>query len=58
MRKIPTEDYSIFNADTLLRNNNWNYFESKEIRFRKCLSSKKVNYGDFGCKGDIKLWIK
>ena len=56
--KKPTRDYNQFNAAEILSNNTWDYFVSKELRFRKRLSSKKVNYGDFRCKGDIKLWIK
>ena len=56
--KKPTRDYNEFNATELLSNNTWDYFISKELRFRKHLSSKKVNYGDFVSKGDIKLWVK
>ena len=36
----------------------WKLFEDQECIFRKYIASKKINYGDFHCKGDIKYWIK
>ena len=36
----------------------WKQFEEREFRFRKHFASKKVNYGDFHCKGDIELWFR
>ena len=36
----------------------WRRFEEKEYSFRKSIASKKINYGDFHCKGNINLWEK
>ena len=36
----------------------WTQFEERELLFRKHIASKKVNYGDFHCKGDIEQWFK
>ena len=33
-------------------------FEEKECRFRKSIAGKKINYGDFCCKGNINLLEK
>ena len=41
-----------------LNNKEWSYFEEKEYCFRKSIASRKINYGDFCCKGNIILWEK
>jgi len=41
-----------------LNDREWKMFEEQELSFRKSIASKKFTYGDFLCKGDIKLWIK
>ena len=41
-----------------LNNKGWSYFEEKEYCFRKSIASKKINYGDFCCKGNINVWEK
>ena len=41
-----------------LNNKEWSYFEEREYCFRKYIASKKINYGDFCCKGNINLWEK
>ena len=51
-------EYNFGNSLRKLDDNEWNLFEDAELQFRKRISSKKVNYGDFICKGDPVLWIK
>ena len=36
----------------------WKHFELKERLFGKGIASNRINYGDFRCNGDIKLWFK
>ena len=33
-------------------------FEVKEKQFRAQIASKRLNHGDFVCKGDVKAWFK
>ena len=41
-----------------LNKEDWITFEEKECRFRKSIAGKKINYGDFCCKGNINLLEK
>ena len=36
----------------------WSSFEEKESQFRAQIASRRLNHGDFICKGDISLWMK
>ena len=47
--KIPAVD--------LLNFEQWKLLEKNERCFRSHLASKKYNYGDFICKGDLESWI-
>ena len=47
--KIPAVD--------LLTIEQWKVLEENERGFRSHLASKKYNYGDFICKGDLESWI-
>ena len=47
--KIPAVD--------LLNFEQWKLLEKNERCFRSHLASKKYNYGDFICKGDLESWM-
>ena len=47
------EDFTLFQKQ--LPPIEWKQFEEREFLFRKHIASKKVNYGDFHCKGDIDI---
>ena len=47
--KIPAVD--------LLTIEQWKVLEENERGFRSHLASKKYNYGDFICKGDLESWM-
>ena len=36
----------------------WSSFEEKESQFRAQIASRRLNNGDFICKGDISLWMQ
>ena len=36
----------------------WSSFEEKESQFRAQIASRRLNHGDFICKGDISLWMQ
>ena len=36
----------------------WKDLQHKKRLFHKVIASKRINYGDFRCNGDIKLWFK
>ena len=44
-------------AVDLLNFEQWKLLEKNERCFRSHLASKKYNYGDFICKGDLESWI-
>ena len=50
------EDFTLFQKQ--LAPIEWKQFEEREVLFRKHIASKKVNYGDFHCKGDIEQWFR
>ena len=50
------EDFTLFRKQ--LAPIEWKQFEEREFLFRKHIASKKVNYGDFHCKGDIEQWFR
>ena len=50
-------DYEFDNDFVRLSEVDWKSFEEKELNYCKSIASKKFNYGDFRCKGNIKLWI-
>ena len=41
-----------------LNDREWKEFEVKELQYRKLIASRKINRGDFTCKGNINLWVK
>ena len=50
------EDFSLFQKQ--LAPIEWKQFEQRELLFRKRIASKKLNHGDFNCKGDIEQWFR
>ena len=36
----------------------WSSFEEKESQFRAHIALRRLNHGDFICKGDISLWMQ
>ena len=50
------EDFSLFQKQ--LAPIEWKQFEQRELPFCKHMASKKVNHGDFHCKGDIEQWFR
>ena len=52
---------SIFDVRSLVRKltfQEWVQFEEKELLYRMSVASRKINHGDFICKGNLDLWIK
>ena len=47
-------DYEITGFLHLLNSKEWKSFEDR--KFRAEISLKRINYGDFVCKGNINLW--
>ena len=48
-------DYEFTGFLHLLNSEEWKSSEDKEKQFRAEISSKRINYGDFVCKGNISL---
>ena len=51
-------DYDFCGEVKVLDSEDWEAFEVKERQFRAQIASKRINHGDFVCKGDIEAWFK
>ena len=52
-------NFGVFISDDLdISDKTWKDFVNDEEAYRQSLASRKVEYGNFVCKGDYQQWIK
>ena len=56
-KPVGTFDYDFGQFINFLNTSEWEAFEEKEKQFRAEISSKRINHGDFICRGNVELWF-